>query len=73
MSFKAAASHQDRFVIKTEIGIPWDSAVKNDSVMNGNIRTEDSVANNEKEKNSQFGISGRENQPEKVDKFCFDK
>lgn len=73
MSFKAASGHQDRFVVKAEIGIPWNPAVKNDSVMNGNIRTKDSVTGDEKQKNTQFGIGGWENQPGNVNKFCFNK
>ncbi len=50
MSFKAAATHDDRLIVKTEISIPWDSAVEDNSVMAGDIRPQDSVAGNEKKK-----------------------
>ncbi len=61
MSFKAAATHDDRLVVKTEISIPWDSAVEDNSVMTGDIRPQNSVAGNEKKKNGQLGIGGRKN------------
>lgn len=67
MSFKASAGHQDGFIVKTEVGIPWNPAVENDSVMNSNIRTKDSITADEKQKNTQLGISGWKNQPEKIE------
>lgn len=73
MSLKAASRHKDRFVVKAEIGIPWNSAVKNNPVMKGNIRSQNSIADNEKQKYCQFGISGWKNQFKKIDTFCFDK
>lgn len=66
MSFKAAAGHQYRFVIKAEVSIPWNSTVKDDSVMDSDIRAKDSVAGNEEQENAQFCIRGWKNQPEKV-------
>lgn len=50
MSFKAAATHDDRLVVKTEISIPRDSAVEDNSVMTGDIRPQNSVAGEEKRK-----------------------
>lgn len=73
MSFKAASGHQNRFIVKTEVSIPWNSTVEYDSVMDGNIGAKDSVAGDKKQENTQFGIRGWENQPEKVNKFCFNK
>lgn len=73
MSFKTSAGHKDRFVVKAEVSIPRNPAIENNPVMNGNIRTKDSVTGDEKQKNTQFRIRGWKNQPEKVSKFCFNK
>ena len=72
MSFKAPSGHQYWFVVKTEVSIPGNSTVKDNSVMNGNIRAKNSVAGNEEKENSQFCIRGRKNQPQKINKFCLD-
>jgi len=73
MSFKASSGHQDRFIIKTEICIPGNSAVENDPVMKGNIRSQNSITGNEEQKYCHFCIRGRKDQFEKTDDFCFDK
>lgn len=73
MSFKAASSHQDRFVVKAEVGVPRNSAIEDNSVMNGNIRTQNSVTDDKEQENCKFSVGGREDQPQKVNKFCLDK
>ncbi len=72
MSFKTATCHKDRSVVKTEIGIPWNSVIKNNSVMKSNIRSQNSIADNEKQEYCQFGIGGWKNQFKKMGDFCFD-
>lgn len=73
MSFKAASSHQNRFVVKAKISVPWNSAIEDDSVMDGNVRAKDSIAGHEEQENTQFCIRGRKNQPQKINEFCLDK
>lgn len=72
MPLKTASSHKDRFIVKTEVSIPWNPAVKNNPVVKSNIRSQNSITDNEKQKYCQFGIGGWENQFKKMDKFCFD-
>lgn len=39
MSLKASSSHNNGFVIKAEIGVPRNPAVKNDSIIESDVRT----------------------------------
>lgn len=39
MPFEAPSRHENRLVIKTEVSVPWNPAVKNYSIMNRNIGT----------------------------------
>lgn len=73
MSFKASARHYNRFIIEAEIRVPWNSAVKNNSVVEGDIGAQNSIADKEKQENSQLSTRGREYQFKKMDDFCFNE
>jgi hypothetical protein len=42
MSFKTATSSYDRSIVKAEIGIPRNSIIKNDKIIQGNIPSKNS-------------------------------
>ncbi len=48
MAFKTSPGHEDRFIIKAKISIPGNPVVKNNPVMNGNVRSENSITDYEK-------------------------
>ena len=72
MSLKTSARHYNGFIIKTEIGIPWNSCIKNNFMMNRNVGSHISVRNEKKQKNNKLNSGRRKKQFKKADKFCFE-
>lgn len=72
MSLETASRHDDGFVIKAEIRIPGDPAVKNDFMVDGNIRSQISVNDEKEKKNDQFNTGRRKKQFKKMNEFCFE-
>ena len=72
MSFKTTASHHNRAVIETEIGIPRNTVIKNNSVIQGNVCSKSAVKNKQNHKNKKFCFGGRENEFQETKEFIFD-
>ena len=69
---KATARVDDGAVVETEIGIPRNSLIVNNSVIDGDIGTENSVSNQKNNKQESFRFGGRENGFKKIGKFCLE-
>ena len=66
MSFKTAAVEHNGAVIKTKIGIPRNSCIKNKAIIQRQNRRQNAITQQKKQKKNQFPTVGRENGAKKI-------